>query len=293
MITARVVPPGFSATRWDAARRKVVRRAFREVPFYREQWAAAGRELPDVVPTPAERLADQAFRLCPLGRPYRPAHEPSLWTGDAAALRAAVRTAGVPARGVPVLEVRDAMLDRLSLGPGGPAYGVLLSAEADVLDEERRAALNARAVGLAVRAGRAVVVGPPDALDHAVAGLRSAAAATLRIGVLARTTPAEAFSAGGPVLLHDPVLGYYGARAGTCGVVHLLWRHHHARVVDGALQITDLRRRRPTLCGVVPAGSAGSAVAPCPEHGVPALVSGLVSVPAAAGSARPPSGRPA
>ncbi|MFI6522663.1 hypothetical protein ACIBF1_44420 [Spirillospora sp. NPDC050679] len=272
MFTARVTSTAFSPARWDAARRRVVERAFREVPFYREQWAAAGRELADVVPAPAERLADQAFRLCPLGRPYRPAHEPPLWTGDAAALRAAVRTAGVPARGVPVLEVRDAMLDRLSLGPAGPAYGVLLSSEADVLDEERRAALDARAVALAARAGRAAVVGPPDALDHAAALLRSAAAPRPLIRAFARTTPAGAFAADGPVLLHDPVLGYYGARAGACGTIHLLWRHHHARVVDGALEVTDLRRRRPTLCGVVPTGSAGSAVATCPSHGVPALV---------------------
>ncbi|MBW8481174.1 hypothetical protein [Actinomadura parmotrematis] len=262
---------GFSPARWDAARRRTVARAFREVPFYREQWAAAGRELDDVVPVPAALLTDQAFRLCPLGRPYGPAREPSLWTGGAAALRAALRTAGVPARGVPVLEVRDAMLDRGRLGRTGPAYGVLLSPGADVLDEERRALLDARAVRLAARAGRAVVVDVPATLEASAAALADAAGPGVRVRALPRADVATALALDGPVLLHDLVVGYYGARAPGCGRLHVLWRHHHARAAGGRLEITDLRRRRPTLCGVVPGGADGTAVPVCPEHGVPVI----------------------
>ncbi|MFG2005176.1 hypothetical protein ACGFNU_39135 [Spirillospora sp. NPDC048911] len=322
---------GFSALRWEAARRRTVARAFRTVPFYREQWAVAGRVLDEPVPVASEQLIDQLFRLCPLGRPFQPSREPTLWSDDGTTLRvainaasdsrtathavfgreataqassgrrpavralsdrwAAVRAASGPAaartvfdravvlravfghratgravfgrRWTAVLEVRDAMIDRRWLGRGVP-YAALLSPKADVVNEERRAALNRRATELATSG--AVIVGTRNELADV---LPEIGAASLR--VLHRAGLADALGMAGPVVAYDPVLGYYAARMPSCGHLHLLWRLFHARVADGALQLTALRRRRPVLCNVIPVDAAGAAVERCPRHHTPIL----------------------
>ncbi|RFU37569.1 hypothetical protein DZF91_32165, partial [Actinomadura logoneensis] len=93
--------------RWEAARRRVVARAFSEVPYYREQWAAAGRPLAEPARAASADLTGQLFRLCPLGGPFRPAREPSLWSAETGTLRAALAVAapesargGLPSRAV-------------------------------------------------------------------------------------------------------------------------------------------------------------------------------------------------
>ncbi|WP_327102626.1 hypothetical protein [Nonomuraea glycinis] len=158
------MPGRFSAARWERAYRRVVRTAFGRVPFYRDQWAAAGRALDEPEATPSAALAGQLHRLCPFALPFDASQEPSLWIGDGRELRDVLALTGAPRR-TPVLEVRPAVLDRRTLTPAGPRYGVLLAPDARVVDEDRRHALNAAAHELASRAGRAIVVGERSALD--------------------------------------------------------------------------------------------------------------------------------
>ncbi|MFI6297998.1 hypothetical protein ACIBEJ_40855 [Nonomuraea sp. NPDC050790] len=282
----------FSATAWERSYRRTVRLAFSRVPFYRDQWVRAGRALDEPLPTPTGELAGQLHRLCPFGEPYDPGAEPSLWIGPPGGLRAALTTAlgaagaagfsgaagaagvsgaagvagfsGAARLGglgrVPVLEVRRSVLDRRRLGAGGPPYGVLLEPGATVVHERRRRELNAPALALATRAGRAVVVGERAAVASFLPELEG-----VEVRVLERVTLAGAAEG---VLVHDPHLGYYAARA-RCGRVHLLWRRFHARPEGGGLAVSALGRRRPVLVAVVPEG--GGEIGRCPGHGTPIL----------------------
>ncbi|MEV0625202.1 hypothetical protein [Nonomuraea wenchangensis] len=250
-------PGGFSGVLWRLAYRRAVRAAFARVPFYRDQWVRAGRELGEPEPTPSADLAGQLHRLCPFGAPYDAGAEPSLWIGPAADLRAALRTAGVRGR-APVLEVGPAVLDRRALGPFR-RYGVLLAAGAKVRNERRRRELNEPALRLAAGAGRAVLVGERAAVAEFLPALA---------GIETRVLIRGNLNADGE-LIHDPHLGYYAARAG-CGHLHLLWRRFHARTTaDGTPAVTALRRRRPVLVDVVPDGAA--TLGRCPVHGAPTL----------------------
>lgn len=228
----------------DRAYRRVVRHAFARVPFYRDQWVAAGRALDEPAPVPSAALAGQEHRLCPFARPFDPSREPSLWIEGS--LREALSVVGAPRR-VPVLEVRQAVLDRRR-------YGVLLSEDALVVDETRRRELNAEALG---RASRVVVVGesaPP------LPGVE--------VTLLRRVTLGHAEDGD---LVHDPHLGYFAARA-SCGRIHLLGRRFHAQGHPPAL--TALRSRRPTLVAVIPDDPGQTRLASCAEHGTPIFEQG-------------------
>jgi hypothetical protein len=266
------MPAEFSPARWERAYRRMAGTAFRRVPFYRDQWVAAGRELDEPECVPSAGLAGELHRLCPFARPFDAAGEPSAWIGDGLDLREALALAGAPRR-APVLEVRAAVLDRRRLGLGGPRYGVLLAPDAKVVDEERRRALNAAALGLAAGAGRAVLVGERPALDPLLPELDA-----VQVTVVERTTAQEA--APGPIgeraepgaglgVVHDPHLGYFAATVPACGRTHVLWRRFHVRHAGGALAVTALRRTRPVLVGVVPDGAEALTLAACPEHGTP------------------------
>ncbi|NUW39721.1 hypothetical protein [Nonomuraea rhodomycinica] len=189
------MPADFSARRWERARRRVIAAAFLRVPFYRDQWAAAGRALEEPEPTPSAALADQLHRLCPFARPFDPSREPSPWIGDGRDLRDALALACAPRR-APVLEVRPAVLDRRTLAggvlpwSGGRRYGVLLAPGARVVDEARRRALDAAALGLAAEAGRAIVVGERAALDAVLPRL-----AGVRVHVVERVSLGQAVRA--------------------------------------------------------------------------------------------------
>ncbi|MFI7451497.1 hypothetical protein ACIBQX_28650 [Nonomuraea sp. NPDC049714] len=265
------MPVRFSAARWERAYRGVVRTAFDRVPFYRDQWAAAGRALDEPEPTPSAALAGQLHRLCPFARPFDASREPSLWIGDGRELRDALALTGAPRR-TPVLEVRAAVLDRRALTPAGPRYGVLLAPDARVVDEDRRRALNAAAHDLAKRAGRAIVVGERPALDAILPELDP-----VRVHAVERMTVALAVRDARPGVVHDPHLGYFAGTHPTCGRTHLLWRRFHARPAGRATAVTALRRRRPMLVGVVPDGADTPGAtetlitAVCPEHGTPIL----------------------
>ncbi|MEU6711319.1 hypothetical protein ABZ897_07525 [Nonomuraea sp. NPDC046802] len=249
----------FSAARWERAYRRMVRSAFSQVPFYRDQWVRAGRALDEPLPTPCADLTGQLHRLCPFAEPYDPGAEPSPWIGSAGDLRAVLVTSGADGR-APVLEVRRAMLDRRRLGLSR-RYGVLLASGAKVMHERRRRELNEPALKLAATAGRAVVVGEREAVAEFLPAL-----ADIETRVVTR---AELTGAGQNDLVHDPYLGYFAARAG-CGHVHLLWRRFYARVVDGgSLAVTALLRRRPVLVDVMPDGVV--TLSRCPVHGTPIL----------------------
>jgi hypothetical protein len=247
----------FVADRSASSYRRVAARAFRRVPFYREQWAVAGRTLEDPEPVPADALTDQLFRLCPLGRPWRPGAEPSLWIEDRTALRQAVRMVSDVRT---VLEVRSSFLDRTSLGRG-VRYAVVLPPGADTVDEERRRTLNRRAETLP---GGSVLIGSPREL--AAVGDEIAGAPVPRLSLRA------ALDGDAVALVHDRRLGYYAARRPSCGRLHLLWRRFHLRLDDeGTPMITDLHRTRPTLVNIVPAGAPPISAGHCPDHDGPVL----------------------
>ncbi|MEU0568046.1 hypothetical protein ABZ297_22045 [Nonomuraea sp. NPDC005983] len=256
------MPAEFSPKRWERAYRRVVATAFLRVPFYRDQWVAAGRALDEPEPTPSAALAGQLHRLCPFARPFDASQEPSLWIGDGRDLLDALTLVGAPRR-TPVLEVRRAVLDRRALGTpwAGPRYGVLLAPDAKVVDERCRRALNAVALGLATDAGRAIVVGERPALDAILPELDG-----VRVSAVERVTAAQAGD-----VAYDPHLGYLGGRVPACGRTHLLWRRFHARPAGRALAVTALRRARPVLVDVVPDGSGTLTTALCPEHGTPTV----------------------
>ncbi len=302
------IPGRFSAARWERAYRRVVRTAFGRVPFYRDQWAAAGRALDEPEATPSAALAGQLHRLCPFALPFDASQEPSLWIGDGRELRDVLALTGAPRR-TPVLEVRPAMLDRRTLTPAGPRYGVLLAPDARVVDEDRRHALNAAAHELASRAGRAIVVGERSALDAILPELDGVQVHTVeRMTVALAVRDARLVDAPGArpgdvqdarrgdvqdarrgdvqdarrgdargvraVVVHDPHLGYFAGVHPACGRIHLLWRRFHARPAGRAVAVTALRRRRPVLVGVVPDGAEALdtlITAGCPEHGTPIL----------------------
>ncbi|WP_327089958.1 hypothetical protein OIE66_04895 [Nonomuraea sp. NBC_01738] len=244
----------FSAIAWERDYRRTVADAFSRVPFYRDQWVAAGHELEEPVPTPSEELTGQLHRLCPFAAPYDPAREPSLWIGAADELREALALTGAP-RSAPVLEVRQAVLDRRTLGRRGPRYGVLLATGARVVHERRRRELNAPALDVARQAGAAVLVGEQEQITRFLPELD---------GV--DVTPI----AHGEAVAFDPHLGYFGARA-SCGGLHLLWRRFHVKQSGAGPCVTALRRRRPTLAGIVPAGRERDVTGLCREHGTPIL----------------------
>ncbi|WP_336204418.1 hypothetical protein [Nonomuraea sp. LPB2021202275-12-8] len=257
------MPVRFSPARWERAYRGVVRTAFGQVPFYRDQWVAAGRALDDPEAVPSAALTGQSHRLCPFARPFDASQEPSLWIGDGRDLRDALALAGAPRR-TPVLEVRSAVLDRRALTPAGPRYGVLLAPDAPVVDEARRGALNATALGLATRAGQAIVVGERPALDAILPELHG-----VRVHAVERMDVARAVRESRPGVVHDPHLGYFAGIHPGCGRTHLLWHRFHARPAGRATAVTALRRRRPVLAGVVPDGAEALGTAACPEHGTP------------------------
>ncbi|MGW7478699.1 hypothetical protein ACWGH8_08985 [Nonomuraea muscovyensis] len=261
----------FGGGRWERRYRRVVDEAFRRVPFYRDQWVAAGRALDRPEPTASADLAGQLHRLCPFARPFDPSEEPSPWIGDARLLRDALALAGAPRR-VPVLEVRAAVLDRRTLGrfPWSlPRYGVLLAPDAKVVDAGRRRSLNAEALRLAARAGRAVLVGDRAAVEAVLPDLDG-----VEVVTVPRVTAGEAAGAAEAVLAHDPHLGYFAANDPGCGGLHLLWRHFHARAAGRGPALTALRGTRPALVDVVPHGAEGLAPDLCPRHGTPVLVPG-------------------
>lgn len=86
-----------------------------------------------------------------------------------------------------------------------------------------------------------------------------------------RSVLASSPAAGDAGRLHDPILGYLGARRG-CGHWHLDWRRVYARSTTGGLAFTLLRQHSPRLVDVL-AGTGE--VRTCPRHGTPILHGGL------------------
>jgi hypothetical protein len=271
-----LAPHVFREHAWERRRRSTVDHAFRTVPFYREQWARAGRAAAEPEPVPAADLSEQLFRLCPLTRPWKPNREPSLWVGDPRALADALALAGVLPGRSPVLEVRRAMVDWRRLTIAGNPYGVLLSPDADVWPKGRLA-MQLRALLLAQVHGGATVVGSPSeltgVLDEADVALGGTSLEWTRVHRLT-LTEAQVAPAGGaamPAVVHDPFIGYLASRVPDCGEVHLLWKRVHcASTVDG-LAFTRLCGHRPALVNVLPVNPGFSSVGRCSVHGTPVL----------------------
>jgi hypothetical protein len=249
---------------------RAVRRAFARVTFYREQCAAAGRLLTEPRPTPVAAIPRPPHTLCPFARPWSAEREPSLWTPTLWPLVRVLRMAGCRER-LPVLEVREALLDRTrlpGLRPGSP-YRVLLAPTATVAAGTRRAELEREALAVAEAAGAGWVVGDPAEL----AALPAAAGSRLRP---VRRLPVAAVAGGvdatTPTVLYEPMLGYLGAVVPGCGSLHLDHRRVYARVRDGLVTLSLPGSRRPTLLDIVPAGAGTVTVGRCARHGVPTLV---------------------
>ncbi len=260
---------------------RAARRAFAQVTFYREQCAAAGQLLDEPAPTAVAQLPDPPHTLCPFSRPWVAEREPSLWTPPAHPLARALRTAGCR-DGDPVLEIRAALLDRTRLprlrrfGPR-PPYRVLLSPEAVVASETRRAALNREALAVVEAAGAGTVVGGPDELDAVPGAADPRLRPVRRLPVAAAAEGAEGAEgaergAGGPAVLFEPRLGYLGGWMPECGLPHLDTPRVYARDRDGVVAFSLPRSRRPTLLDIVPAGAEAVTVGDCPRHGTPVLL---------------------
>ncbi|RLK54311.1 hypothetical protein [Actinokineospora cianjurensis] len=243
---------GYSQLAWERAAAAVGARAVREVPFYRERHA---RGL-GLGPVPVEELERRLWALCPLSRPYRPAAEPTLWTGDPRDLATALLVAGVG--GVGVLEVRSAVVPWTRLGALGPRYAPVLAPSADVVDLSASDG-PARAM---VASGETVLVSPPEVADEVSARIGHAGM------IVRRLTSATDIL--GPAVLHNRHIGYFAARPHGCARWHILWRRFHVSPGDGGLLVTALRRRRPTLVRVL-IDIGLNRVGICREHGRPVL----------------------
>lgn len=249
-----------------------MRRAFAEVPHYRERWVRDGVRLAAATPAPVSVLAADLPRLVPFARPWTATEEPPLDIGDSHGLAGALRIAGLLSFRRPVIEARAALVDWSFVGHArhGSTHVTMLRPDADVASPERRHELNEPARRVAATPGGCVLVCDPDAMAKLVAELAGDAPSPEPVQV-ERVTPAAAVASGAEhVVAHDRLLGYLGARA-SCGLVHLDHERVFAEVVDGVLAVSVDVSRRPTLLAVVPDDAAGLAVGACAEHGVPVL----------------------
>lgn len=249
------------------------RRAFGEVLFYREQWAAAGAVLAEPTPTATADLPQPPHTLCPFARPWSPAREPSLWTPTGRPLARALRLAGCDPRRA-VLEICPALRDSDRLPRAGFAlararYGVLLGPSAVVASAAHRLALNRAA--LASVTGPAWLVGTAGELADVTEWAAGDDAAGRPLHPVVRLAPGDPVPPTGPVLLHDPHLGYLGARRRDCAELHLDHARVDAREHSGRVAFSLPGRRRPTLLALLPPGAARVVLTTCPRHGGPVL----------------------
>ena len=256
--------------------RRAVRRAFREVTFYRSQCAAAGRLLDEPVPTPTAAVPDPPYELCPFRHPWRPDRDLPLWTPDPRQLVGALRIARLLPAGGTVVEVRRALVDLPRL-TRRVRYAVLLGDDAVAADR-----CGTNAATLAAVSAPVLLVGPADwpALPAGPAGLADGAAlpagpagggAPVTVPRVDLASVADGSAPPGPLLLHDPTLGYLGARHPDCGGLHLDPGLVHAAVRGDRLVLSLPRRRRPTLLAMVPPGAANLRPAACARHRTPVL----------------------
>jgi hypothetical protein len=241
--------------------RRAVRRAFREVTFYRSQCAAAGRLLDEPVPTPTTAVPDPPYELCPFRHPWRPDRDLPLWTPDPRQLVGALRIARLLPAGGTVVEVRRALVDLPRL-TRRVHYAVLLGDDAVAADRCGTNAATLKAVRAPV-----FLVGPASWPDPV---------SVPRVDLAA---VADGSAPAGPLLLHDPTLGYLGARHPDCGGLHLNTGLVHAAARDGRLAFSLPRRRRPTLLAMVPPGAENLRLTACARHGTPVLLSPTGSRP--------------
>lgn len=265
---------GYSQQSWERRYRNTVARAFATVPYYREMWADAGTRLQDPVTTDGADLDSALAGLYPFSEPYEPRREPPAWLGELAELFETLMLTGDYQRDRPLFEVRDALLDWDRIGPRTARYHVVLSEEAEVADPALRTA-----TAQAFQAAHDPALLGTDAQIARLGGAEHAAQLFLRRSLADLSTPSESRLSGKGEVLHDPRLGYLGARHRECGQVHVNWRRLHVRQSHDGTLFTLLRRRRPTLVNIALPGTAHLTPGRCTVHGTPILSVGEAGAP--------------
>jgi hypothetical protein len=245
-----------------------VRSSFATVPFYRAQWALDGRTDPVLVPgrtgardgaTPSALARRNVLDLVPLAGgsaeldPCR-GLGPVLVTSVGLAAGDLVVVLDASARHAPAdlpTGVRGCLLDPDRAGDEPAAFTAVVNA-----------ARNPNT------GGRVLVVGTDKDLALLDAALPDDVAPKLTRIPRRELDQLD----GGPYgVLHDPVLGYYGA-LGECG----RWHPHEATVLVRetrcGLAFSLPRQHSPRLVDILPAAGDQAELGRCPRHGTDVLV---------------------
>ncbi|MFD0556015.1 hypothetical protein FB566_1236 [Stackebrandtia endophytica] len=244
-------------TPWSAGRdrryERLSRLAYQRVPYYREEWAAAGTVAPEAAPVPMAALAS-GHRFVPIG------------ADTTAVLPSPVdlfETLSLSERYTPddvLFDVQPGLRDVEFIGPKRTGrYRVLLAADADV---DPTASVDPREATAAeyTRSARPVLLADPDQL----AALRERGVPigdrVLRRGDFDDLAELD--------VLWTVELGYLGARRISCGRVHIR-PGVDVRLLGSTTVFTRLDRQNPTLLHIAPAVPV--ALSPCSHHAEPAL----------------------
>jgi hypothetical protein len=258
--------PRSTAVLWRSAYRRAVLSAFNTVPFYRERWALDGRTEPTLVPgrkgrhdgaTEPELLTRTVVDLVPLaGGETR--------IDPARGLGRVLPTARRVRPGTLVVIVDPAVPTPPVDLPRG-LRGCVVNPETLADDTSSGAVVE---LVSAVRRGEPVlVVGGDKDLARLCSALPQES--VHRIDRLPHRSLSELD--GGPYgVLHDPLLGYFGAFR-ECGRWHLDWRRVYARRTRSGLAFTLLTQRSPMLVDVLVDGGVRAEIRPCPRHGTPVV----------------------
>jgi hypothetical protein len=255
-----------AAALWRAAYLRAVRSAFATVPLYRERWALEGRVDPVLVPGRTGRDggaidADEAIRkmvdLVPLAGGAEHA-DPARGLGH---VLPAARPVGVPA----LVVLADASIPAPPVDLPKGMRGAVVDPEVFAGDCETVARSE---VISALRRGEAVAVVGPDKSIAKLSGALPEDVAHRPACVPHRNL--DSLDGGPYGVLHDPLLGYFGALR-SCGRWHLDWRRVYARTTSAGIACTLLRQRSPRLVDILVAGGVRGAVGMCPRHGTPVV----------------------
>lgn len=235
---------------------RIVCRAYRRVPFYREQWAEAGTPSPVSAPVPASTVAAAGDRFMPLSAPDDPI--PQLHGGE---LFDALMLTERYSPSDELFDVREGLLDHTTIGPRGSGrYRVVLSSDARVApyDGEK---LRDTTLSAYRSAANAVLLADDDQL--AGLGIDPTASGSPDRRVLRRGDLTQLPSID---ILMDTELGYLGARRQSCGRFHVDENRLDVRELNGVLVFTRLDRENPTLLHIAPTGGSAVGLDRCASH---------------------------
>ncbi|HIW62441.1 MAG TPA: hypothetical protein H9881_08295 [Candidatus Stackebrandtia excrementipullorum] len=242
------------------AYRRTVDRAYRRVPFYREQWAETGDPTPIPVAVPAAELAAR-HRFTPVGEA---AGEHPVLRGRE--LYEALLFTERYSRDDTVFDVQPGLRDLTSIGPDGSGrYRVVLTHDAEV-DPHAENDLRRTTFTAYTSTARRVLLG--DARQLAGLGLEPQTVDGDQILLRGGVTELARLD-----VLYDEDLGYLGARR-SCGSVHLNPRRVDVRMLDGLVVFSRTDRDNPTLLHIAPTGGAAARLGRCGVHDEPVLLAG-------------------